>query len=153
MTAARFGSAWVRVLVAAVALLATGTISGCGSGPRHTISFEVIEVSLSGGGAEIPVRKLEYLYTTGGRQGPDGGDSLGAGTPLPWHRTVTVHGDLYQVTLDVDLDTPYDADINTLPTVQCQITVDGRVVMTKNWPGAVACEADQAALRSAGTGH
>lgn len=135
-----------RVVAVVLALSAAGMLSACGSGPKHTIVYDVLEAQLTASQTELPVDKIEYDYSTGGSGGPTSGDTLGSGTPLPWHKSVTVHGDLFRVIVHVELDTPGTADISTLPVVQCQVTVDGKLLMTKSGPGSVACEVDQAAF-------
>ena len=91
--------------------------------------------------------RIEYSYSTGGSKGPSDGGSLDPGTPLPWHKALTVHGDLYQIFVNVVMDVPANSDIGQLPTLQCQIKVDGKLVMTRNNPGGVYCLVSQNDLR------
>jgi hypothetical protein len=137
-----------RAMALAVAMLAAATLAGCGSGPKHVITYDVLQADLTGGNAaDLAVNQIEYTYTTGGGQGPSDGGALDAGTPLPWHKTMTVHGDLYQIFLNVVMDVPAGTDVSQLPTVQCQITVDGKLIMTHNNPGGVDCLVKQNDLR------
>lgn len=138
-----------RRMVTAIAMAMTfglaGTlVSACsGPGPKHVIVYDVLEADLVGAQPNLPVEQIEYTYQTGGSQGPDGGDTLSEGTPLPWHQSVTVHGKLSQLVLSVDLKVPTGADESLVPTVQCQIRVDGTLVLSKTGQGAIDCEADQ----------
>jgi hypothetical protein len=134
-------------VAAALAVLAATGLSGCSRGPAHTVVYDVLEADLVGALPTLPDQDIIWSWTTGSSQGPDGGGRADEGTPLPWKHTETVHGDLYELTLQADLDVPTGTDESRMPTVQCRITVDGTVVLVQNAPGAIQCDAQQDLIR------
>jgi hypothetical protein len=139
---------WRRITALLTASLIIVGASGCSAeGRKHTIEYAALEADLSGSGRpDLPVEQIEYTHTMHDSQGPSGGDTLRGNVRLPWHLSTTAHGDFYELVLDVQLVTRADADFASLPTVQCQIIVDGKIIMTKTNQGAVTCDADRATI-------
>jgi hypothetical protein len=142
-----------RAVAATVALLAATASAACGpSGPKHVIEYDVIESNLSGSGPDdVPSSQIQYGYTLHDQQGKTGGGELFDAT-LPLHKRLTAQGSTFwEIFLLVqDLEVPAGTDPDHVPTVQCQITVDGKVVITKAAQGPTFCDLDQASLQTLG---
>jgi|SRR6185369_3264681 len=139
----------IRAAAAALLLISALALVACGSGRAHVVEFDLLETQLSTQQLELPVDKIQYGWTLDNHDGPEDGGVAGSEVKLPWHHTETIHGDIYELLLDVELSRPQLTDFDQMPIVQCQLTLDGKVVMTHTAQGAVTCDATGTDLRTA----
>jgi hypothetical protein len=128
-----------RAAATVLTVLALAGVAGCGSrsGPSHTITFSVVSFDVGQGLPDLP-GSIHYQYDF--RASGSAVDKDVHLVNLPWKLTDTVQGDLNEILLDAAV-APQAADPGAVPTVECDISVDGKLVSMVRGHGQAACAA------------